>query len=320
MIFLMVINVLKFLGGVSILVFILFGICYPVIFYNDWLINKHIEDRTKKSNQKFEKKEKELVGKRFFVERKDKRAVRCNLYLFEDDGIRPLIILLHGGDFLHGDSDEIDREAERLRIDMDCNVVSVSYSLIEMHLNTYSQEEIADVFEYCRTHAQELHCDQGKIVFCGIEAGGYLGILAGKIALEKYGFGPQGYFLLDPYVDYTQLSMCQARMHPQPVMLMRFGDLREMTEMEKLFAQTYQKNKVFRFMNRDNPDAMHMCDRYAEEMMRNDIYYIYKNYPRLTLADFMSDGFFLDEETKPIRQEALAEIKENIAFFTRSRK
>ena len=120
------------------------------------------------------KSDEELIGTHFYVPRDDKEDVDVNLYLLNDGENHPLVINLHGGAFIAGDSDTLDTQSNRISKEWNVDVVTVNYKLAKGNYDiAYGTDEVVDTVKYFIDHADEYGIDTDNIFIMGYSAGGY---------------------------------------------------------------------------------------------------------------------------------------------------
>ena len=216
----------QIIGTIATVLLVFYGVLYSLLAYNmrfhDWIA----EYMTGKANAQNMKEEHELLGRRFYVPRKNKRDVRVNLYEYEQEKPVPMLFVAHDSDFTDGDADDIDELCAHLRDELHVCVISINYSKLAVHVSTYPKDEILDTVLYFVLHAEEFHLDPTKYVMAGAGAGAYLAMIAGVSMVQKSLF-PNGFILVNPYIDYVALSFAQVEIHPGPLALVFTGEPNE---------------------------------------------------------------------------------------------
>ncbi|MDO4415018.1 MAG: alpha/beta hydrolase [Erysipelotrichaceae bacterium] len=209
------------IGILSTVFLVLFGVAYSLLLYNVHFQNWLIETLSAKANVIHMKDESQLKGKRFMVPREN-RDVRVNIYRGKE-GKLPAVFFAHGSDFVDSDADEWDDYCDWFAKEFQVLLISVNYSKIGIHVTSYPQDEIQDTIRWFRSHADEYGFDKNEFMMMGAEAGAYLSMIAGFQLLRK-GIFSRGYILINPFVDYTNVSFAQAGYHPEPVALITLGE------------------------------------------------------------------------------------------------
>lgn len=92
-------------------------------------------------------------------------------------GNRPCVIVVHGGSWKGGDSQQLPEINTRLA-KLGYHVASISYRLAPQHHSPAQYEDVKDAIIYLRNHANELNIDTNNLVLLGRSAGGQLALLA----------------------------------------------------------------------------------------------------------------------------------------------
>ena len=206
---------------------IFFSILYSLLAYNSFYRNWFVEWMTAKANTAGMKPD--IEGERVYVPRRNKRDVRVNLYRCPPG--KHVVYLCHGGDFLNGDPDDLDAFCMKVRDLWQANIVSIGYSLVDVHVTTYPQEEITDTILYFQEHAEEYGFGN-KAVLLGFDAGAYLAAIS-AVQLVQKGCILNGHIYCYPYVDYVQTSFAKAGYHVGPVAMVAAGEEKQLTTMEE---------------------------------------------------------------------------------------
>lgn len=210
-----------YVGIVSTVSLVLFGTAYSFLLYNAHFQNWLMEWLSAKANVIHMKEESELKGKRFYVPREN-RDIRVNIYNDSKGEDRPAVFFAHGSQFVDSDADEWDDFCDWFAREFDCVLFSVNYSKIGIHVTSYPQDEIQDTIRYFRAHSSEYGFHKNNFMMMGFEAGAYLSMIAGFQLLRR-GIFSRGFIIVNPFVDYTNVSFAQAGYHPQPLALITLG-------------------------------------------------------------------------------------------------
>ena len=264
------------IGILSSVSLVILSILYSLLGYNMYFQNRLIEMLTDTAANKSKKDENELYGRRYYVKREKLREVRVNIYQPVSEEKTPVIFIAHPGKFIDGDIDDIDSFCEELKNRWNVAIVCINYTKIDVHKSTYPQQEIKDVVIYFRQNCEEFNIDKSRFLLMGFEAGGYLALIAGVNLLSE-GIVPRGYIIMNPYIDYVQISFARAGIHPGPMTVIATG------------KDTFK------------------CEEYIYELDRAGILTYSKIY-----QDQTGDFLFHDDERK---EEALQWIKENVDYF-----
>ncbi|MCR4950130.1 MAG: alpha/beta hydrolase [Solobacterium sp.] len=208
----------QIIGTVGIALLTLYGVLFSLLGYNMYFQDRLVEFLSRRANDEGMKPAEQLKGKRVYIEREERRAVRVNVYRSEGETL-PAVYYCHGNGFDKGDADEDDdfcaAFAERYHV----TLISIAYTKMPVHRTTYPQEEIMDAVLYTQQHPQEFGIVKDDYVMLGVGPGAYLAVLA-AVMLVRRGVVPDGLILADPFVDYVAVSLAQINMHPGPVSLL----------------------------------------------------------------------------------------------------
>jgi acetyl esterase len=114
----------------------------------------------------------------------------------------PVLVYFHGGGWVLGDLEMVDRTCRALANAAQCMIVSVDYGLAPEHKFPQPVDEAYRVTKYMAAHAAELGADPNRIAVGGDSAGGNL---AASVALKiKAEGGPRLalQMLIYPVTDY----------------------------------------------------------------------------------------------------------------------
>ena len=206
-------------------IFLLIMLGYYLYFrLHPHAFDKQLEKQAAMAREKQKKADADRIGRRMTVPRDGKDGVTVNLYT--PHGIAkesyPAVFVAHGGSFMDGDADQIDTFCQRIADNWEMMIVSINYSTIDVHQIPYPQEEIRDTVLYFAVHASEFRMDAQKFAMLGFTAGAYLMVGACTFLKEK-GFPLKGLVMVSPFVDDTQIRLCDVGAHISPVTLIMTG-------------------------------------------------------------------------------------------------
>jgi acetyl esterase/lipase len=92
-------------------------------------------------------------------------------------GLRPCVMVIHGGSWSGGDSRQLPELNSRLADD-DYTVVSINYRLAPRYRNPAPVEDVAAALSYIRARARQLSIDTSSFVLLGRSAGAQVALLA----------------------------------------------------------------------------------------------------------------------------------------------
>ncbi|MES2111191.1 MAG: alpha/beta hydrolase [Bacteroidota bacterium] len=90
---------------------------------------------------------------------------------------RPCIIMVHGGSWAGGDSQQLPELNSHLA-DQGYNVAAINYRMAPKWQTPAPVDDIRAVMAYCRTHSEELHIDTNQFILIGRSAGAQIALLA----------------------------------------------------------------------------------------------------------------------------------------------
>jgi acetyl esterase/lipase len=98
-------------------------------------------------------------------------------YPAQQPGLRPCVVVVHGGSWSSGDSRQLPELNSRLAKD-GYTVVSINYRLAPHYQNPAQVEDLHAALDYLRSHATELSIDTNTFVLLGRSAGAQIALLA----------------------------------------------------------------------------------------------------------------------------------------------
>lgn len=143
----------------------------------------------------------ELIGEYLYIKRENKEDVNVNIYIKDSNDKLPLIINIHGGAFIAGDSDTLDPQSDRISKDWNVNVVTVSYKLLsDKYDKQYAIDEIKDTVKYFTENEEKYNIDTKNIFIIGYSAGGYYA-MASTLQLHKERIPIKGQILCYSFIS-----------------------------------------------------------------------------------------------------------------------
>jgi acetyl esterase len=118
----------------------------------------------------------------------------------------PLVLYVHGGGWVTGDLDVVDRPCRRLAAGTGAVVVSVDYRLSPEHRYPAALEDCTGVLEWLRSNAPRLGARRGAVAVVGDSAGGHLAIALAVNGVRGAGPPVDALALLYPVVHPEQDS------------------------------------------------------------------------------------------------------------------
>ena len=111
-----------------------------------------------------------------YVKYKD-TALKFDYYRSRLSGNQPCVIMVHGGSWAGGDSQQLPELNDHLAT-KGYNVASINYRMAPKWQTPAPVEDIKAALAYCRQHADELHIDTNNFVLLGRSAGAQIALLA----------------------------------------------------------------------------------------------------------------------------------------------
>lgn len=226
--------------GVFLLIFIGFWIYNKL---NPGAFDRKLEARARSARAQFVKSEEDRRGKRIVIPREGKDGVQVNLYMPSDRKENmPVVFVCHGGTFLDGDADALDSFCDRMKDQWETVIMNINYTKIDVKQIPYPQEEITDTVLYTAVHAQDFHADAHKFAFVGFSAGAYLQTGAAAMLAQK-DFVIRGQAAFYPFIDDTQIRMCDSGYHVGPFVLVTTRK-DTMRDREKVYEEHLRSGNV----------------------------------------------------------------------------
>jgi acetyl esterase len=132
--------------------------------------------------------------------------VPVRIYTPAGDGPRPLIVYYHGGGWVIGDLETVDKPCRTLANRTGAVVASVDYRLAPEHAAPAAFDDCYAATVWLAEHADELGVDASKIVVSGDSAGGNLAAAVAQAARDRNGPAIAGQALIYPVVNYDWSS------------------------------------------------------------------------------------------------------------------
>jgi acetyl esterase len=108
----------------------------------------------------------------------DANGVPCRLYARSVN--TPVLVYAHGGSFMYGSIETVDRMCRRIADRSGCAVVSVGYRLAPEHVFPAPVDDVETVLRYLRTEGPGLGIDPSRLAIGGDSAGGLLAAIVAR--------------------------------------------------------------------------------------------------------------------------------------------
>jgi acetyl esterase len=132
--------------------------------------------------------------------------VPVRIYTPAGDGPRGVLVYFHGGGWVIGDLDTVDRPCRSFANAADVVVVSVDYRLAPEHHHPAAFEDCWAATTWVAEHAGELGVDASRLAVGGDSAGGQLAAAVSLAARDEHGPAIAAQILLYPVVDFDWTS------------------------------------------------------------------------------------------------------------------
>ncbi|MCW5312949.1 alpha/beta hydrolase fold domain-containing protein [Nostoc sp. KVJ3] len=107
--------------------------------------------------------------------------LKLNFYQNKKSGMRPILIVIHGGGWIKGSKDDGDEPFFAPYFDWGFSVVNIDYRLASTALAPAAVEDSICALRWVIRNAVKYKFDTKKIVLTGFSAGGHLALTAGTI-------------------------------------------------------------------------------------------------------------------------------------------
>ena len=128
--------------------------------------------------------------------------IPVRIYTPDGSGERPLIVYYHGGGWVIGELDTVDRPLRSLANRTGAVVVSVDYRLAPEHRYPAAFDDCYAATVWAAEHAAELGADPARVVVAGDSAGGNLAAAVALAARDRGGPPLAGQLLIYPVTDF----------------------------------------------------------------------------------------------------------------------
>jgi acetyl esterase len=128
--------------------------------------------------------------------------IPIRVYWPSDRGNLPLLVYFHGGGWVFGNIESVDRTCRALAISAQSVVVNVEYRLAPEHKFPAAAEDAYAVTAHVAHNPQEFACDPSRIAVGGDSAGGNLAAVTCLMARDRGGPALVFQLLVYPLTDY----------------------------------------------------------------------------------------------------------------------
>ncbi len=128
--------------------------------------------------------------------------IPVRIYTPDGSGDRPVIVYFHGGGWVVGDLDTVDRPVRSIALRTGSVVVSVDYRLAPEHCYPAAFDDSYAAMVWVNEHAAELGADPARLVVAGDSAGGNLAAAVALAARDRGGPTIAAQLLIYPVTDF----------------------------------------------------------------------------------------------------------------------
>jgi acetyl esterase len=132
--------------------------------------------------------------------------IPVRIYTPAGDGPRGVLVYFHGGGWVIGDLETVDRPCRTFANAADVVVVSVDYRLAPEHVHPAAFDDCWAATTWVAEHAAELGADPDRLAVGGDSAGGHLAAAVSLAARDRGGPAIAFQMLLYPVVDFDWTS------------------------------------------------------------------------------------------------------------------
>ncbi|HKP42213.1 alpha/beta hydrolase [Mycobacterium sp.] len=130
-------------------------------------------------------------------------ALPIRIYTPEGQGPLPVVVYFHGGGFVLGDLEVVDKPCRQLAAAAGAIVVSVDYRLAPEHRFPAAFDDCYAATEWTTAHAEELGADPSRVAVAGDSSGGNLAAAVALAARDRCGPRLSAQLLIYPVVDFN---------------------------------------------------------------------------------------------------------------------
>ncbi len=152
--------------------------------------------------------------------------IKADVYRFDDDVARPVVIWIHGGALIMGNRGDVPGRFTEMMLEAGYVVVSIDYRLAPETKLSSTIEDLEDAFAWVRVRGPELfNADTSRIAVMGDSAGGYLTLTSGfrteprpTVLVSFWGYGDlvgAWYSQPSPYPRHKEREISAEEAHAQ---------------------------------------------------------------------------------------------------------
>jgi acetyl esterase len=130
------------------------------------------------------------------------QPIPVRIYWPETGRRLPVLVYFHGGGWVFGNLDQVDRVCRMIANRVPCIVVSVDYRLAPEHKFPAAAEDAYAAVKYIAEHAEEFDADVSRVAVGGDSAGGNLAAVTCLMARDRGGPSLAFQLLVYPVTDY----------------------------------------------------------------------------------------------------------------------
>ena len=176
-------------------------------------------------------------------------TLKLDYYPSQIAGKKPCVIVIHGGSWSSGDSQQLP-ELNRDLASKGYNVASINYRMAPKWQNPAPVQDVANALKYLRAHAEELHIDSDQFVLLGRSAGAQIALLAGYTLHDKAIKGIIDFYGPADMVWGYSVPSNPLIMDSRKVMVNYLGGNYEQ------FPQNYVASSPIEFVDRQSPPTL----------------------------------------------------------------
>lgn len=126
------------------------------------------------------------------------------VYLHKAKKYAPVLFELHGGGFALGEAAKDDELCEKLKDDLDINVVGIDYRLCPEFPYPAAVEDVINSLKYFSSNKDKYNIDTNKFILMGYSAGANLATVATMKSYEQKDYNICLQILHYPFLDATE--------------------------------------------------------------------------------------------------------------------